>query len=157
MIWAILAILGIPVWFCAIAIATLLWRNRSLRHRAGNMAVRVLQEGEKRWHRGHALWVHDVFAFRGSPAAWEELLVAVTGATAHSATDEERARLHRLNEPVVMTLVTDSGEHISVAGAAELTGRLLGPFEGASRADLTEGTDVATTEGSAPHTPSERP
>jgi hypothetical protein len=28
-----------------------------------------------------------------------------------------------------MTLVTDSGEHISVAGAAELTGTLLGPFE----------------------------
>jgi hypothetical protein len=127
-IWAILAFLGIPLWFCAIAIATLVWRNRSLRHRAGNMAVRVLREGEKRWHRGHALWVHDVFAFRGSPAAWEELLVAVADATARSATDDERAQLHRLNEPVVMTLVTDSGEHISVAGAAELTAVLLGPF-----------------------------
>ena len=129
MIWAILAFLGIPLWFCAIAIATLMWRNRSLRHRAGNMAVRVLRQGEKRWHRGHALWVHDVFAFRGSPAAWDELLVAVTGATARSATDDERARLHRLNAPVVMTLVTDSGEHINVAGAADLTAVLRGPFD----------------------------
>jgi hypothetical protein len=156
-IWAILAILGIPLWFCAIAIATLLWRNRSLRHRAGNMAVRVLGEGEKRWHRGHALWVHDVFAFRGSPAAWDELLVAVTGATAHSATDDERAQLHRLNDPVVITLVTDSGEHISVAGGAEVASVLLGPFAVPSRADLTEGSEVATADGSAPNTPSERP
>jgi hypothetical protein len=127
-IWAILAFLGVPLWFCAIAIATLVWRNRSLRHRAGNMPVRVLREGEKRWHRGHALWVHDVFAFRGSPAAWEELLVPVIAATAHSATDDERAQLHRLDEPVVMTLLTDSRETIKVAGAAELREVLPGPF-----------------------------
>jgi hypothetical protein len=54
--------------------------------------------------------------------------VAVADATARSATDDERAQLHRLNEPVVMTLVIESGEHISVAGAAELTAVLLGPF-----------------------------
>ena len=156
MIWAILAWLGIPLWFCAIAIAILLWRNRSLRHRAGNMPVRVRGEGEKRWHGGHALWVHDVFAFRGSPAAWDELLVAVTDATAHSATDDERAQLHRLNEPVVMTLVTDEGQHISVASEAELR-VLLGPFAAPSRADLTEGAEVATADESAPDTPSERP
>jgi len=63
--------------------------------------------------------------------------VAVADATARSATDDERAQLHRLGAPVVMTLVTDSGEHINVAGAAELSTVLLGPFEVPSPARRT--------------------
>ena len=67
MIWAILAILGIPLWFCAVAILILVIRNRSLRRRMGDVPVRVLRPGKQRWSRGHALWVSDVFAWRGIP------------------------------------------------------------------------------------------
>jgi uncharacterized membrane protein YvlD (DUF360 family) len=31
MIWAILALLGVPLWFCAIGIFVLVFRNRTLR------------------------------------------------------------------------------------------------------------------------------
>jgi hypothetical protein len=45
-IWVILAAVGVP--------------------------VRVREAHAKHWRRGHAIWVHDVLAFRGSPAAWKE-------------------------------------------------------------------------------------
>jgi hypothetical protein len=72
MIWALLAALGVPLWLCGIAILTLVLRNRSLRKRPGNVAVRLHRPGSKRWTPGHAVWIHDVFAFRGTPAAWRE-------------------------------------------------------------------------------------
>jgi hypothetical protein len=74
MIWAILAAMGVPLWLCAVGILTLLLRNRALRNRAGNVPVRVRPAGKKRWSPGHGVWIHDVFAFRGLPAAWREAL-----------------------------------------------------------------------------------
>lgn len=35
MIWAILAMLGVPLWLCAAGILALVYRNKSLRHRHG--------------------------------------------------------------------------------------------------------------------------
>jgi hypothetical protein len=48
-----------------------------------------------------------------------------------------------------MTLVTDDGEHIRVAGAGELTAALAGPFA-PSRGNTTEGTKATSAEGSVP-------
>jgi hypothetical protein len=41
MIWVILAAVGVPLWLIAIALITLLLRNRTLRHRPGNGAGTV--------------------------------------------------------------------------------------------------------------------
>jgi hypothetical protein len=62
MVWAILAFLGVPLWVCAAGITVLILENRSLRKRPGDIPVRVLRPGKKRWTRGHAVWVSDVFA-----------------------------------------------------------------------------------------------
>jgi hypothetical protein len=134
---ALLALLGVPLWFCAIAITVLLLRNRSLRKRRGNLPARIRVAPGKRWIRGHGLWVHDVWAFRGSPAAWNEKLMWVTGATVRAATDEEAKKLHGLDEPLVATLQTDEGT-IEVAAAPENRTILLGPY--APRADRWVGT-----------------
>jgi hypothetical protein len=40
-IWAILAMLGVPLWLCAIAILVLVFRNRGLRKRALNIPMRL--------------------------------------------------------------------------------------------------------------------
>ena len=89
MIWAILAAVGVPLWLCAIGILTLVFRNRGLRKRHGDIPVRIHRPGKKRWIRGHGLWVADVFAWRGSPAAWNEDLLAVKAATIRDANAEE--------------------------------------------------------------------
>jgi hypothetical protein len=94
MIWAILIALGVPLWLCAAGILTLLLQNRSLRKRRGNVPVRVHPPKKKRWAPGHGVWIHDVFAFRGFPAAWKEALIWATEASVRVANDEERKKLH---------------------------------------------------------------
>ena len=47
MIWAILAALGVPLWLCAIGIFMLLFNNRRLRKRYGDVPVRVRRPREE--------------------------------------------------------------------------------------------------------------
>ena len=77
MIWALLVFVGVPLWLCAVGIFTVIYRNRALRKRRGDIPVRVLKRGKTRWVRGHGVWISDVFAWRGSPAAWSEGLLHV--------------------------------------------------------------------------------
>jgi hypothetical protein len=129
MIWAILAAIGVPLWICAVAILMLVYRNRSMRKRPGNVPVRVHAPGGRRWVAGHAIWVSDVFAFRGSPAAWKEGLMQVTSGTAREPSADERKRLHRIgDEPVVAVLTLAGGATVDVAARAEDEAKLLGPF-----------------------------
>ena len=107
----------------------LLFNNRRLRKRYGDVPVRVRRPGKKRWTRGHGIWVSDVFAWRGSPAAWSEELLWVRDATARAADPEERKKLHRLgDEPAIATFVAADGETVEVAAAPEQASALLGPF-----------------------------
>ena len=129
MIWAILAMLGIPLWLCAIGILTLVFQNRRLRKRPGNVPIRVLRPGRSRWTFGHGVWVSDVFAWRGSPAAWREDLVQVSGASLRAADVEERKKLHRVgDQPVIATFELAEGGTLEVATGAEHRSALLGPF-----------------------------
>jgi hypothetical protein len=129
MVWAILALLGVPLWLCAIGILALVYRNKSLRQRHGDIPVRVQRAGKTRWTRGHAVWVSDVFAWRGSPAAWSEDLFQVVDARVGALEPEELKKLHRLGDnPAVATLTPDRGEPVRVAVAAEHRAALLGPY-----------------------------
>ena len=129
MVWAILALLGVPLWVCAAGIAVLLLRNRGLRKRHGDVPVRVRRPGKTRWSRGHAIWVSDVFAWRGSPAAWSEDIVQVTGVKVRSADEKEQHKLRRLGEGVqIATLSSVDGEPLEVATSPEDRTALVGPF-----------------------------
>jgi hypothetical protein len=154
MIWAILLLLGVPLWLCAVAIGVLILRNRSLRKRAGNVPARLRAAPGKRWTRGHGLWVHDVWAFRGSPAAWSEKLVWVTGVTIRRVTADEAEKLRGLGEnPTVAVLAYDGGT-MEVAASAAHRAQLIGPF--AHSISLSE-LDAAGAESFSPFpTPNNR-
>jgi hypothetical protein len=129
MIWAILAWLGVPLWLCALGIVVIVLNNRKLRERYGDIPVRVRRPGKKRWTRGHAIWVSNVFGWRGSPAAWNEDLLQVTGVTLRPPAPEERKTLHRLgDEPAIATLAIVEGEALEVAAGPDERSALLGPF-----------------------------
>jgi len=128
MIWAILLLIGVPLWLCAAAIGVLILRNRSLRKRAGNVPARLRAAPGKRWTRGHGLWVHDVWAFRGSPAAWSEKLVWVTGVTIRKATADEAKKLRGLGRNPNVATFTHDGGTVEVAAATAHRAQLIGPF-----------------------------
>jgi hypothetical protein len=128
-IWAILVFLGVPLWLIALALLGLFFRNRTLRKRLGDIPVRVLSPGKRRWRRGHALWVSDVFAWRGSPAAWSEDVVQVHSVYLHVPDGEQRKKLHRLgDDAVVASLSLAGGSSLAVATKQEHRAALLGPF-----------------------------
>ena len=131
MVWVILAAVGVPLWLCAVAILTLVLRNRKLRTRPGNVPVRVRRPGKARWVRGHGVWVHDVFVFRGSPAAWKEELIWVSELSLRAPSPEERDGWRQLgDDPIVAVLkpAEAADAPIEVAARGEDRDPLGGPF-----------------------------
>ena len=70
MIWALLAFVGVPLWLCAAGIFMLLYRNRGLRHRPGNVPSDVTYREAAVVTRPRRLGERCV-AFRGSGVAGE--------------------------------------------------------------------------------------
>jgi hypothetical protein len=129
LIWLTLAFLGVPLWLCALAIIVLVLRNKKLRDRHGNVVVRLKKPEEDRWRRAHALWISDVFAWRGSPAAWSEDLVHVADVTQRAPDPEERKKLHRLGDGfVIATMTSVDGGSFGVAVRSDARTAILGPF-----------------------------
>lgn len=60
MVWAILALLGVPLWVCAAGLFVVVFNNHRLRTRPGNIPVRVKRPGTDRWTRARALGVRRV-------------------------------------------------------------------------------------------------
>ncbi len=130
MIWIVLALLGVPLWLRAFALTTMAFRNRMLRTREGDLVVRLAATDGGGWRRGHAVWVHDVFAFRGSPAAWREVLVVVTAVTVRPPTVDEAHPLRKLDEPAIAELTTDTGSIVLVAAPRASIDQVAAPFVG---------------------------
>ena len=133
MVWAILLLLGIPLWFIVIGISVTVIRNRKLRARYGNVSARLKRPGKSRWTRGNALWISDVFAFRGSPAAWSEDMVQVVGVALRDPSDEESHKLRHLGSGLqIATLAVADGEPYEVATGPDHRSALVGPFVAAA-------------------------
>jgi hypothetical protein len=129
MIAIALVAVGVPLWLCALAIFVIYRRNRELRRRPGNVPVRFRHPARGKWLPGHGVWAHDVFAFRGSPAAWKEALFWVIDATVRPASEAERKDLHRIGEyPIVSRFTLASGGSVEVAARDKHIDALLGPF-----------------------------
>jgi hypothetical protein len=134
-IWVVLAFVGVPLWLIAAGLLLVVRRTRQLRHREGNVAVRVHGLGKapaKGWRRGNAVWVHDVFAFRGWPAAWSEVLAGTSSASTRAPSREEEHALRHLDAPVVALLTLDDGDVLQVAAPQKSLPLLLGPYAVAS-------------------------
>ena len=129
MIWAILALLGVPLWLCVAGLCILITRNRAIRKRPGSVKVRRRQPGKSRWTRGYGVWVHDVFAYRGVPAGWKESLVGVHEIVTLLPTEADGKKLRRLGSPPsIVRFINDDGQHIDFATDSAHSLDLLGGF-----------------------------
>lgn len=129
MLWVLLVFLGVPLWLCAVGITVLVLRNRSMRKRDEDIPLLLRHAASTRWHRGHGIWIHDVFAFRASPAAWSVELLWVQHAASRKPTGEELHRLRHLgHSPTILTLTTDDSAKVEIATAGADAASALGPF-----------------------------
>ena len=130
-IWVVFAVVGVPLCLCGLAILTLVLRNRAMRTRPGSLPVRVRRSGRTRWVRGDGVWVHEVFAFRGSPAVWKEELIWVSKVSLRAPSPEERDGWEQLgDDPVVAVLKPTEAADAAIEVAARGRDRslLCGPF-----------------------------
>jgi hypothetical protein len=75
------------------------------------------------------MWVHDVFVFRGSPAAWKEALLWAAGVSSRPATPTEKKKLRRVDvEPVVLTIALQPRGSVRVAVRPQDAAALMLPF-----------------------------
>ena len=129
MIWVILAALGVPLWLVAVGIFALLFQNRALKKRPGNVPVRVRPAGKKRWMKANGLWLSDVFFWRGGLGVWKEGLSQIISASSRPAGTEEQKKLHRVGKNVVIvTMTLAGGGTLDTAGPHESRAALMGPF-----------------------------
>jgi len=128
-IWAILALLGVPLWLCAVGIFVLVFRNRGLRKRGADIPMRLRVDGKGRWIRGHGLWVHDVLGFRGSPAAWKEALLWAASGTTRELSAKEAHKFRRLDQPVAAAFTAADGPGFEAVTTRQHLPLLLGAFQ----------------------------
>lgn len=141
MIWTLLLMLGVPLWLCVLGISVFIFRNRKLRKREGDIPARLRLPGRKRWMRGHAIWVSDVLAWRGSPAAWRDEYFHVSGVAAPSAGGPEGTSPRWLgDEPEVVELTTVDGRVLGIATRSVRRSALWGPFADPAEAGTVDGT-----------------
>ena len=129
MVWALLAVVSVPLLLCLAGVALLTAQNRALRGRPGDLIVRRRRAGKKHWQRGHAIWVRDELAFRGSPAAWSKALIGVQSIVPLQPTEHETHRLRHLSAyPSLVRFIDRNGEHVDFATAPEQAIEIAGPL-----------------------------
>lgn len=129
MLWVLLVFLGVPLWLCAVGITVLVLRNRSMREREEDIPLLLRHTGSSRWRRGHGIWIHDVLAFRASPAGWAVELLWVQHVASRKPTGNELHELRRLGDsPTIVTLTTDDDANVEIAIAGADADSALGPF-----------------------------
>jgi hypothetical protein len=135
MIWALLAILGVPVWLIVGALGVALLSRRSAKAVPGTMRGRLrVTSGsvpgfKVRWSRSscYAVWVRDVLVVHAGLAMVRTRLLPVSSAGAI----ERRSlpELKRLgSEQAVLGLELDDGSTIELAVAVSERSKLPGLF-----------------------------
>lgn len=132
MIWALLAILGVPIWLIVGALASVLWSRRKFRQTPGVFACKVRivsgSDGPEKWTRStaYARWVHDVLLVHAGLGLvkYEALPVAGVDGPAPPAP----AVKLKGGDPVSIRLRLDDGSIAEVAGLTSMKDLLSGPF-----------------------------
>jgi hypothetical protein len=128
-ILAVVVVIVVPVWLCALGILTVVPRKRRWHRRRGAIPVRVRRPGKRRWTRGHAIWASDVFAWRAGLGGWNEDIRQVIAVTMRAPGPTERKKLRRLAYDIVIAhLACAEGGSLEVATSSRHRMALLGPF-----------------------------
>jgi hypothetical protein len=137
MIWALLAILGVPLWLVVGALAASLWSRRKFRNTPGVFRAKVrLNSGSfdglgESWPPmpAYARWVHDVLLVNKGLALvrTQPLPIAAAEGRIEEADPEEIKRMG--DHPILLQFRLDNGATIQLAAPGEALSLAYGPFD----------------------------
>ena len=122
MIWALLALLGVPIWLVIGGLTGALVSRKRFQRQDGVFTLSFREHGDTGWPRGlaHGRYVHDVLLVNSGLALVRTALHAVEHAERFDP-DEPPAKI---DDPVAWTLTLDDGRRVDVAVARTDAGRL---------------------------------
>jgi hypothetical protein len=136
MVWALLAILGVPLWLVVGGLAAAMWNRRQFRNTPGVFRAKVrLTSGaldglSESWPpvAAYARWVHDVLLVNKGLALVRTLPLPIAAAEGpvEEADPHEVKRLG--DNPILMQLRLDNGATIQLAAPGEARAVAYGPF-----------------------------
>ena len=136
MVWALLAILGVPLWLVVGGLAASLWSRKKFKETPGVFPAKVRLEsgafdgiGDK-WPRmpAYALWVHDVLLLHKGPALVRTLPLPVSASDGIVQPAESEQIKWLGDDPIVLALKLDNGAVVQLAAPNEARERAVGPF-----------------------------
>ncbi len=136
MIWAILALLGVPIWLVVGGLAAALWNRSRVKNQDGVFPIKMRRlsgvepgEGDK-WPpvSSYALWVHDVLLVHKGLGLMQMMPLGVAGAEGpiESADPEEVKRLGE--NPVLLQFRLDDESVLQLAAPGDALVLAQGPF-----------------------------
>ena len=122
MIWALLALLGVPIWLVVGALTGALVSSRRFRGQDDVFALSFREHGETDWPRrvGYGRYVHDVLLVN-SGLALVRTAIHVVELAERFELDEPPSKLDR---PIAWTLTLDDGRRVDIAVSTDEAARL---------------------------------
>lgn len=117
MIWALLALLGVPIWLVVGFLTGALVSRRRFQAQDGVFVLSFREHGVTNWPRrvGHGRYVHDVLLVNSGLALVRTTIHVVEVAEPFDP-DQPPTKLDR---PVAWTLTLDDGRRIDIAVSAD--------------------------------------
>lgn len=141
MIWALLALLGVPIWLVLGGLAGAFWSRHEFRKQAGVFAAKLrLESGafpgfSDDWRRtsSYCVWAHRVLLVYKGLA-----LIRVTPVPVESAVGVaepgDTGNVKRMgDDPVVMRFRLDDGSILALCAPNDAASLLAGPFSAAAQ------------------------
>jgi hypothetical protein len=117
MIWALLALLGIPIWLI-VSLLIVVFRNRKI-VRNSPEEFKFFERTDKGWSRraGYARWVSDVVIFHNGPGLVRSDARQVLDVAVHDHVDDPPKKLDESAVEVVLTFAESDPKRFAVAKA----------------------------------------
>jgi hypothetical protein len=136
MLWAILALLGVPIWLVVGGLAIMLWSRSRFKKQDGVFPAKMRHEsgaasgdGEK-WPpvSSYALWVHDVLLVHKGLGMMQTIPLGVVGAEG-SVESADPEKVKRMGEnPMLLRFRLDDGAVLQMAVPGDSLTLAQGPF-----------------------------
>ena len=113
MIWALLAILGVPIWLVVGALTAAIFSRRRFKAQPGVFRLKQREPGRERWPRRTAYGrvVHDVLVVNAGIALVRTAVRGVQSIEEHS----RREPVAGIDQAAIFELTFDDGSHLYVA------------------------------------------
>lgn len=130
MIWAALALLGIPIWFIAVILIAAFRNRTAVRSHPDEFDYKLRKGDDWQRKKGYARWVSDVLIFHAGIALMRADAVQVS---ALETIDTTRLPSKGLGDnPTGLRITYVGGESVVIAVSAQNLDAALGPMKGST-------------------------